>query len=317
MRRDGSRPLADLCFLLHKYRMKTSPFSAALIALLICATSTIAAAKARELPEDQKRFVSVVQNLEIVPLNPELQHDRAWAIQWLTDAPDISVNVCLDPIGGVAEKSYARGPNVVVQYMLAMAAFIIKNPDKQNDMDAQQLAGVESALRAYQSMRTAQPLASSPALEKLLEVQKRGELPGFVHEAYLRCLAKGSEEVAPTSAPAKPLMWEKIWDQPSIAVIYVDRSSVTGSSELRSLATRTVYKMPIPEGYIAERVRIEEFDCTHHRSRIRSVTIVANDGRSLQTIDWAPGKSDWETYENDSLGAAKNEIACTPTAHAE
>lgn len=297
--------------------MKTAPLFAALLGFLSCATSTIAAAQTQSLAEDQKRFVSVVQNLEIAPLDPELQHDRAWAIQWLTDTPDISVNVCLEPIGGVSGKAYAGAPNIIVQYMLGMGAFIIKNPEKQNDPDAQQLAGVESALRAYQSMRTAQPLAISSMLEKLVEVQKRGELPGFVHDAYLRCLSKGAKEVAPASAPATPVMWEQIWDQPNVAVIYVDRASITGSGNLRSLATRTVYKMPIPEGYIAERVRVEQFDCARHRSRIRSVTIVTSDGRTPQTIDWAAGKSDWENIERDSLGAAKNSIACAPGGHVE
>jgi hypothetical protein len=75
-----------------------------------------------------------------------------------------------------------------------MAAFIIENPGKSNDPDTQQLAGVEGTLNAYRSIRIARPEDKSPALEKLLGTQSRGELPAFVRKAYLHCSAKGAEE---------------------------------------------------------------------------------------------------------------------------
>ena len=201
--------------------------------------------------------------------------------------------------------------------MVAMAAFMIKHPEQQNDSDAQQLAGVESALRAYQAMRIDQPLSMSSALEKLLGMQNRGKLREFVHKAYRHCLSQGGKEVVPPIFSTKAQMWEKIWDQPNTAVIYADRSSVKGSLYLRLLTTRTDYTAPFPEGYIVKRVRVEEFDCAHNRSRIRSTTILAKDGRSPQTIDWAAGKSRWEVIDPDTLGAAKSKIACAARADAE
>lgn len=75
--------------------------------------------------------------------------------------------------------------------MFVMTAFIIENPGKAGDPDAPQLAAVEGALNGYQSMRTAQSNDTHPVLEKLLGLQSRDELPGFVRKAYLHCLAKG------------------------------------------------------------------------------------------------------------------------------
>ena len=164
-----------------------------LFALLVCTTPAFAQTNAHSSPEDRQRFVSIVHSLERAPLEPSLRDSRSWAIQWLTDAPDVTVTVCLDPLGGVSEKHYAHTSVVVVQYALAMAAFIIENPDKSNDPDAQQLAGVEGALNAYRAMRTAQPNEKSPELEQLSGMQNRGELPGFVRTAYLRCLAKSGK----------------------------------------------------------------------------------------------------------------------------
>lgn len=111
------------------------------------------------------------------------------------------------------------------------------------------------------------------------------------------------------AAPA--IKWDEIWDQPGVATIYVDPASVSGSNDLRSITTRTVYKNALPDGYIAECIRTEEFDCVRHRSRIRQVTIIANDARPPQTVNWTAGKSTWQSSEPETLGAKKYEIACT------
>ncbi|MEO6214449.1 MAG: hypothetical protein ABIO86_00340 [Sphingomonas sp.] len=173
--------------------MKIATLPAVLLALLACAAPSFAQSDAQSSPEDRQRLVSIAHSLERAPLDPGLQEDRSWAITWLTDAPDVTVNLCPDAIPGVLEKDYAHNPEILVQYMVAMGAFIIENPGKSNDPDAQQPAGVESTLNAYRVMRTAQPDDKSPALEKLLGLQSKGELLDFVHKAFLRCRAKSAK----------------------------------------------------------------------------------------------------------------------------
>lgn len=199
---DGRRlPLADAFAVLQKCRMKTVLITAVLFASLICGSSVLASTKVRGFSGDRERLVSIAQSLERAALNPELANDRAWAIQWLVDAPDISISACLEPIGGVSRKTYVHADIIIVQYMIAMGAYIIRNPEKRNDAESQQLAGVESALTAYQSIRTAEPLAKSSALENLIGMQRRGDLHGFVREAHRRCLSHEAEKVAPTIDP--------------------------------------------------------------------------------------------------------------------
>lgn len=161
--------------------------AALLFALLACATPAFAQTAAHSSPEDRQRFVAIVHNLERDPLSKSLQHDRQWAMQWLIDAPDVTVSVCLDPLGHISGKDYAHSDVIVVQYSFAMAAFIIENPGKESDVDAQQLAGVEGALNAYRAMHAAKPDEKSPTLDKMLETQSRGELPAYVREAYSHC----------------------------------------------------------------------------------------------------------------------------------
>ena len=118
----------------------------------------------------------------------------------------------------------------------------------------------------------------------------------------------------PASLMAQAVEWERIWDQPNTATIYVDRASIAGSGDLRSISTRTVYRGDLPEGYIAERIRTEEFDCKRHLSRILHVEILAADGRAPEVINWLPGDTKWMPDKPDSLGGAKNEIACGVSA---
>jgi len=115
--------------------------------------------------------------------------------------------------------------------------------------------------------------------------------------------------MVPAEHGAQDIRWEELTDAPAFTA-YADRGSVAGSGDLRSVTTRTVYKGALPEGFIAERIRIEEFDCVQKRSRIRRVTILANDGRKPETQQWAAEESTWSATEPDSLGEQKHEIAC-------
>ena len=174
--------------------MSKAVLHAALFALLVAGAPLVSAAPAfadataHSLAKDQQRFVAIVRKLEQAPMERNLWDDRAWAVQWLTDAPDVTVSVCLTPLGDLTDDRYAYEVEIIVQYTLGMGAFIIENPIMAKDRDAHQLAGVESALIAYRSIRQTQTDTQSSALEKLLALQRSGALPKFVQKAYRQCL---------------------------------------------------------------------------------------------------------------------------------
>jgi hypothetical protein len=290
--------------------MKTYLLPALLIASVVVANASFAQESAVSFSADQRRFLSVAQSLETAPLDPRSRADRAWAMQWLIDAPDVSVTACLDPLGGIAIKDADHSSDLIAQYTLSMAAFIIKHPNLKNDVAAQQIAGVESALKAYQVMRGANASSKSQPLENLLEAQRRGELSSVVRKAYLQCDAQEASTVVPGDAAA----WKEIWDQPGVATFYADLNSITGSNGFRSLTTKAQYREPLPEGYISMRIRVEEFDCRRHRSRPRRSVIFGNDGRRPETIEWTAKKAVWTDTEAGSLGGTKESLACKDTS---
>ena len=161
-----------------------------MLAALFGALSPACAQDASSSTADRARFVSITRELEKAPLDPSLKDDRTWALQWLTDAPDITVSVCPASLGGMVVNDYSHAPEILIPYVLAMAVGIIEHPEMAEDKVAQQIAGVESALAAYRAIIEQHPDAKWPALDGLLERQVRGELPIFASEAYESCMAK-------------------------------------------------------------------------------------------------------------------------------
>lgn len=156
---------------------------------LVCGQAPAFAADAHSSPEDRARFVAITRSLEKAPLDPGLKADRAWALAWLTEAPDIEVPVCLDSIGGLDRKDYAYSGEVLFQYMFAMGAAVIEHPETSSDPDALQLAGVEAALNGYQVILREKPKAKSSTLDSLLQTRSSGQLPAYVKKAFARCAA--------------------------------------------------------------------------------------------------------------------------------
>ncbi|RZJ32647.1 MAG: hypothetical protein EON85_00385 [Brevundimonas sp.] len=157
---------------------------------LVLGAGPAVAAETQSAPDDRARFVSITRALEADPLQPGARADRAWALSWLVEAPDVSVSVCLNALGGMDE-TYPYAGEVALQYMFAMAVPVIEHPDMTTDPDAQQVAGVVSALRVYRALLAGRADARSPALDALLDIEARGGLPEFIRSGPGRCSAEG------------------------------------------------------------------------------------------------------------------------------
>jgi hypothetical protein len=168
--------------------------SRSLIGLLTLGLALIAglvpamAQHAPSSPDDRARFVSITRTLEEAPLRPNARADRTWALTWLIEAPDVSVNVCLSSLGGMDE-GYPYAGEIVLQYTFSMAVLVIQHPEMANDPNAQQVAGVAGALRAYRAILGSRPDATSPGLESLMQIESRGGLPEFIRGTSASCSA--------------------------------------------------------------------------------------------------------------------------------
>src|SRR5262245_37338653 len=118
-------------------------FLGLVLGLALTLEPAAASAADKSSPQDRARLVSIARSLEEAPFKSNAKADREWALNWLTEAPDVSVSVCLDSLSGLDPDSYQYSGEVLFQYMFSMAALVIEHPEAANDSNAQQLAGVE------------------------------------------------------------------------------------------------------------------------------------------------------------------------------
>ena len=153
--------------------------------------------RAPSTAEERQRFAGLTHKLEQAPLDKSLYKEKVWAKKWLEEVPDINVNICAPVLFGVEfiaeQNSYM--PQLSYQATFGGATYIIEHPDRKGDTEAQYVAGVESALKAYSAILKTEPQARSKALDNLLEKQKQGKLADFVHSASKPCDDKKESEI--------------------------------------------------------------------------------------------------------------------------
>jgi len=157
--------------------------AAGLLLLVMCAAAAAQQQRGPSTPEERARFVQVAHKVEANPLDPALKADVRWALKWISDVPDIDVSLCPAPLGGLIGSHSKYEAALFGDYALALGAFVIEHPEKAKDDAAVNLAGVTSALKAYQAILKQDPKATSAALEDLLKKQAKGELGDFVQKA--------------------------------------------------------------------------------------------------------------------------------------
>jgi hypothetical protein len=164
---------------------RTAPAVAlALIAALPC----LAAARGPSTAAERKKAVETTRRLERSPLSPAADADRKWLLKWIVDIPDINVRSCNGPLDALVQDDGGRhGRQLYAQSMFGMTAFMIEHPRQKNDWVAVQTAGVESTLRAYQSLLSADPDARWEELDTLLEARRQGKLREVVEKTMEGC----------------------------------------------------------------------------------------------------------------------------------
>ena len=163
--------------------------------MLLLLTAAFAQDEPKRAPStaaERQRFLALTRKLEQAPLDKSLYEEKKWAKQWLEAIPDVNVNICAPILFGVdfVTEQNRYTPQLSYQATFGSAAYIIEHPDKAGDMDAQFLAGVESALKSYSAIVKDDPQAKSKALDALLEKQKQGKLADFVRSASKTCQDK-------------------------------------------------------------------------------------------------------------------------------
>lgn len=126
------------------------------------------------------RFVRETRQLEVSPLQPGADDMRRWLFNWALETPDYQVIIC--PVLGLPEtvdEETSIAPEVLAQQTFGNLAYQITEGSDGEELD-RQLAGVESALKAYAVFMKADPSLKILGVDHLAALKKAGTLRAHV-----------------------------------------------------------------------------------------------------------------------------------------
>jgi hypothetical protein len=167
------------------------------LGLALLALARPALARGPSTPEERKRAVETTRRLEREPLSRKSMESRRWLFQWIVEIPDIQVTSCRSPIDPLQADEEGYGQLLYIQSVFGMAAFLIENPARGKDWVAVQTAGIQSVLRAYESLRRADSEARWKELDRLAAAQKAGRLAALVKKEMAECGRPEEERMGP------------------------------------------------------------------------------------------------------------------------
>jgi tetratricopeptide (TPR) repeat protein len=137
-------------------------------------------------PEQRAKFIEFARDLETDPLGKDAQGMRAASVQWLTEVPDIRIEVC-DLLPDLLRSKKNYGAELFGQTIISSGAFVAVYPDLTDDHLLVNTAGVVGALEAYQAILKVHPESKWPLLDDLLQKSTSGDLPAYVQDATRKC----------------------------------------------------------------------------------------------------------------------------------
>ena len=123
--------------------------AAAALALL---APVIAGARGPSTPDERRRAVETTRKLEKIRSPATRTRPGAGSSTGSSAIPDVQVRSCSGPLDVLVEDSGRFGRILYLQSIFGMATFVIEHPRAKDDWVSAQAAGIESVLRAYQSL---------------------------------------------------------------------------------------------------------------------------------------------------------------------
>ena len=158
----------------------------ALFVIVLLSPCAVFSTRGPSTPEERARAVDLVEFLESRPTAPEAREARKWLVSWLAEVPDLTVTVCLDPLGSSRDLEGVPA-DLTFQQVFSQAAFLIRILEAKGGSVEAYVAGVEGALRAYEAMRESDAVHELKVFEELKRERAAGKLVKVVEKRVKKC----------------------------------------------------------------------------------------------------------------------------------
>ena len=129
----------------------------------------------------------IARYLEAAPVAKDAAELRKWALTWLIDHPELDFNVCTSYLAQLIKSGRPYSSEINLQTIVSSGAYVIEHPDKMHDNEAVNVAGLEGALKVYESLLTDRPDVKWKFLDGLVDRRNQGTLKAYVHEEKGSC----------------------------------------------------------------------------------------------------------------------------------
>ena len=129
---------------------------------------------------DKQNVLDAAKAIEANTKSREAAQQQERALKWLIETEEVHLIACGGTFSFFTDKKNKNGTAMTGAYMIGMGAFKISDPDKANDENAAQLAGLLLALKAYENGIADNPKTKNDKIEALLQKRSSGELPALV-----------------------------------------------------------------------------------------------------------------------------------------
>ena len=126
--------------------------------------------------EERAKLVRVIRELEKAPFQAGASRDRAWALQLVENASDITVTINADLLKEVLESEAPDRDVIVSQFILGQTALVVEKPDAAKSDEACAESAYFSALRVYRKAVDRNAENRIDFFDKLDESELRGDL---------------------------------------------------------------------------------------------------------------------------------------------
>ncbi len=137
-----------------------------------------AVAKSPKLTDEQ--VIRLVSSLEQRPRDPAAPVVRSALIDWEGKRTDIVDLLCPAVLAPIPSDDLPNSGELLVQFVFGSAAAQLAHPEQKGQLQANQLAGMRSMLKAYQSLLALDTGARIPRLDELSAKEADGSLAAYL-----------------------------------------------------------------------------------------------------------------------------------------
>jgi hypothetical protein len=124
--------------------------------------------------------IKTARALETAPLASDTVKMREKALVWVIETDQVHLIVCGEVFSLYSDKKNKNASEMTAAYTIGMAAFKLENPEKASVENAAQVAGIETALKAYEAIVKEKPKTKFDKIDLLLEKRNGGQLADLI-----------------------------------------------------------------------------------------------------------------------------------------